>query len=214
MKRQARGERAMQRALDAALELATAERGFRPTIQEVSARAKVSVGSLYHHFGSQQRLTFALYQRCLDAMLRFIADAVIDAPDAEIGIADQGQACPIGHDQLAVGQADVAGDLLDRTRRVDADDRRTGERRGSDPEEVLGHVLEAHPDVERARAPHALRQVGPPGTRLDHLAPRPALVGEQQTRVRVTGARPSGRRGSPDTSPGRTTAPFRWRSWN
>ena len=76
----------MQRALDAALELATAERGFRPTIQEVSARAKVSVGSLYHHFGSQQRLTFALYQRCLDAMLRFIADAVIDAPDAEIGV--------------------------------------------------------------------------------------------------------------------------------
>jgi len=83
---QARGARTAQRVLDATLRLASEAPGRVPTIAQISARSKVSVGSIYHRFGSQRRLTLALYQRCLDRMLASITEAVVRETQAERGV--------------------------------------------------------------------------------------------------------------------------------
>ncbi len=83
MKKQARGEQTMARVLDAAL--ACAERGDA-SIHALAKRSGVSVGSLYHHFGSHERVHFALYRRCLEAMLAYIAAGVVGQRTARAGV--------------------------------------------------------------------------------------------------------------------------------
>jgi len=65
MAEQARGSRTVDRVLDAAL-AAFAEEGLEGlTVQGIRERSGVSVGSLYHHFGSREGIALALYQRWL-----------------------------------------------------------------------------------------------------------------------------------------------------
>ncbi len=84
--KQRRGEETRQRLLDAALavhESAGAE-GF--TVQAVVAGSGVSLGSLYHHFGSFDGLAAALYTRCMAALLDAIVAALERARTPRGGI--------------------------------------------------------------------------------------------------------------------------------
>ncbi|GAA1001870.1 TetR/AcrR family transcriptional regulator [Acrocarpospora macrocephala] len=70
--RQRRSEETVRRLLDTALTAFT-EGDF--TLRGVTTRSGVSVGSLYHHFGSFDGLAAALYTECMALLL----DALIDA---------------------------------------------------------------------------------------------------------------------------------------
>ncbi|MFF5112023.1 TetR/AcrR family transcriptional regulator [Streptosporangium sp. NPDC000509] len=76
--RQRRGEETRERLLAAALDLYTEKGVDGFTMTAVTATSGVSVGSLYHHFGSFDGLAAALYARCLADLL----DALIAALDA------------------------------------------------------------------------------------------------------------------------------------
>ncbi|MET8051934.1 TetR/AcrR family transcriptional regulator [Streptosporangium sp. NPDC005286] len=76
--RQRRGEETRERLLAAALDLYAEKGADGFTMTAVTATSGVSVGSLYHHFGSFDGLAAALYARCLSELL----DAVIAALDA------------------------------------------------------------------------------------------------------------------------------------
>ena len=70
--KQRRGEETRQRLLDAAL---TTHESGDFTVQAVLAESGVSLGSLYHHFGSFDGLAAALYSRCMAELLdQIIAD--------------------------------------------------------------------------------------------------------------------------------------------
>lgn len=79
----ARGEATRERALAAALRVyARATRPNAPPedrfgIHAVIAESQISLGSLYHHFGSMDGLSAALYARSMAALL----DALLDALD-------------------------------------------------------------------------------------------------------------------------------------
>lgn len=79
--KQVRGERTAEALLDAAL--AVHEQAGRAglTVQAVGAESGVSLGSLYHHFGSLDGLAAALYSRCMGELL----DALIEALAASRG---------------------------------------------------------------------------------------------------------------------------------
>jgi AcrR family transcriptional regulator len=74
--KQRRGEETKQRLLDAALAVHAAggTEGF--TVHAVVAASGVSLGSLYHHFGSFDGLAAALYSRCMAGLLDEIVDAL------------------------------------------------------------------------------------------------------------------------------------------
>ncbi|MEU4408806.1 TetR/AcrR family transcriptional regulator [Streptosporangium sp. NPDC023963] len=76
--RHRRGEETRERLLAAALDLYEREGADGFTMTAVTGTSGVSVGSLYHHFGSFDGLAAALYARCLSGLL----DAVIAALDA------------------------------------------------------------------------------------------------------------------------------------
>nr|CRH05299.1 Transcription regulator (TetR-family) [Candidatus Magnetococcus massalia] len=58
-----------QRAiLTAALELFTEQGYFNTTVHHIQARAGVSIGSIYHHFGSKETIAQALYDTLLEHM--------------------------------------------------------------------------------------------------------------------------------------------------
>ncbi|MFF0433519.1 TetR/AcrR family transcriptional regulator [Streptomyces sp. NPDC004327] len=65
MAKQSRGEATVERLLTAALEVfaASGQAGF--TVNAVTKASGVSLGSLYHHFGSFDGLAAALYGHCL-----------------------------------------------------------------------------------------------------------------------------------------------------
>ncbi|MFG2818984.1 TetR/AcrR family transcriptional regulator [Kitasatospora sp. NPDC048365] len=66
MAKQLRGEATVERLLTAALEVYAAggQPGF--TVNAVTAASGVSLGSLYHHFGSFDGLATELYVRCME----------------------------------------------------------------------------------------------------------------------------------------------------
>jgi AcrR family transcriptional regulator len=67
--KQRRGEETARRLLDAALAVhhEAGRDGF--TVQAVASASGVSLGSLYHHFGSFDGLAAALYSRCMAELL-------------------------------------------------------------------------------------------------------------------------------------------------
>jgi AcrR family transcriptional regulator len=74
--KQQRGEETVQRLLSAALDV-YAGKGFEGfTVQAVTAASGVSLGSLYHHFGSFDGLAAALYSRCMSDLLDTLIDAL------------------------------------------------------------------------------------------------------------------------------------------
>jgi AcrR family transcriptional regulator len=81
--RQRRGEETKQRLLDAALATHEAD-DF--TVQAVVAASGVSLGSLYHHFGSFDGLAAALYARCMADLLDGIVAALARARTGRTGV--------------------------------------------------------------------------------------------------------------------------------
>ncbi|MGW1812232.1 TetR/AcrR family transcriptional regulator [Streptomyces sp. NPDC002125] len=85
--KQHRGEVTSDLLLDAALRVfvASGEQGL--TVSAVVEASGVSLGSLYHHFGSIDGLIAALSHRWLDRLLGELAKALGDSGTAEEGIA-------------------------------------------------------------------------------------------------------------------------------
>ncbi len=95
----------------------------------------------------------------------------------------------LGHDELAVSVADVGGELLAAPGGVDADNRGARERRATQGEDVLGHIVEKDADVERA-GPALRGQHCRPYRALAHnLGPGPCRLFESQPDIRVAGTR-------------------------
>ena len=86
MTTQRRGQQTVEKVLDVALACFSEQGLHAATIQDLSARSGVSVGSLYHHFGSRQGVVFALYRRSLEAMLTAITASVVRHRDARRGV--------------------------------------------------------------------------------------------------------------------------------
>lgn len=84
--KQQRGEATVERLLDAALEVysSVGQPGF--TVQAVTARSGVSLGSLYHHFGSFEGLAAALYTRCMEQLCRDVITALERSRTARTGV--------------------------------------------------------------------------------------------------------------------------------
>lgn len=86
MTRSARGETTATRVLDAAL-AQFAEHGFAGfTIHAIVERSGVSLGSIYHHFGSMDGVAAALYARSMGQLLDAIVVDVERARSARSGI--------------------------------------------------------------------------------------------------------------------------------
>ena len=71
-----------------------------------------------------------------------------------------GRSFALGDEELAVGVADVGGELVAAPGRIDADHRRSGHRTRAEPEAELGHVLQEVADVERPGATAIERERG------------------------------------------------------
>ncbi|MDX2925592.1 MULTISPECIES: TetR/AcrR family transcriptional regulator [Streptomyces] len=84
--KQHRGEVTSDLLLDAALRVYAdaGEQGL--TVSAVTRASGVSLGSLYHHFGSIDGLVNALLTRWLGRLLGELADAVGDSRDARTGV--------------------------------------------------------------------------------------------------------------------------------
>jgi AcrR family transcriptional regulator len=81
--KQRRGEETKQRLLAAALK--THESGDL-AVQSVLAESGVSLGSLYHHFGSFDGLAASLYAQCMAELLDHILEALERARTARTGV--------------------------------------------------------------------------------------------------------------------------------
>lgn len=75
-----------ERLLDAALAVFDRRGMDGFTVHAVVAHAKISLGSLYHHFGSFDGLAAALYARCMATLLSELADRVEASSSARAGI--------------------------------------------------------------------------------------------------------------------------------
>lgn len=77
MSRHARSEVTVEKVLTAAME-SFVERGSRQVgVQEIATRAGVSIGSIYHHFGSSDGIAVALYKRSMEQLLVTVRDAAL-----------------------------------------------------------------------------------------------------------------------------------------
>jgi AcrR family transcriptional regulator len=84
--KQRRGEETKQRLLDAALAVHAAAGAEGFTVHAVVAESGVSLGSLYHHFGSFDGLAAALYSRCMARLLDEIVDTLTRARTPRSGV--------------------------------------------------------------------------------------------------------------------------------
>lgn len=84
--KQQRGEATAERLLAAALDVfdAAGQPGF--TVNAVTAASGVSLGSLYHHFGSFDGLAAALYSRCMAALFDELIAVLGRARTARTGV--------------------------------------------------------------------------------------------------------------------------------
>ncbi|GAB3234454.1 TetR/AcrR family transcriptional regulator [Glycomyces halotolerans] len=86
LRKQPRGKATAERLLNAAMDL-YAERGPEAfTMTAVVETSGVSVGSLYHHFGSFDGLATALYGRCSRELVEALAAALRPHTGAEAGV--------------------------------------------------------------------------------------------------------------------------------
>lgn len=86
VKKQARGKATAERLLDAAMDV-YADRGPEGfTATAVVETSGVSVGSLYHHFGSFDGLAAALFARCSTELIDTLAEAIRPQQEAKAGV--------------------------------------------------------------------------------------------------------------------------------
>jgi AcrR family transcriptional regulator len=81
-----RGARTAERLIDAALHAHNGGGPASVTVPAVLAAGGVSVGSLYHHFGSIDGLVAALYARCTGELLDALVAATTSARTARAGV--------------------------------------------------------------------------------------------------------------------------------
>lgn len=81
-----RGQDTIVRLLDAALAVYSRRGRDGFTLQAVLDASGVSVGSLYHHFGSLDGLGLALYNRCMDDLMDHLVDGLKGCATAEEGV--------------------------------------------------------------------------------------------------------------------------------
>ena len=86
MAKQQRGTDTVERVLDAALHCFTASGIYDATIEDLARRAQVSVGSLYHHFASRDRIAFVLYCRWMESLMTACAGALAGRRSARSGV--------------------------------------------------------------------------------------------------------------------------------
>jgi AcrR family transcriptional regulator len=84
--KQRRGEQTVTRLLDAALAVHESQGRDGFTVQAVLTASGVSLGSLYHHFGSFDGLAAALYGRCMGELLDEIVTTLHRARTAHGGV--------------------------------------------------------------------------------------------------------------------------------
>ncbi|MEU8436439.1 TetR/AcrR family transcriptional regulator [Streptomyces sp. NPDC029216] len=86
MSKQQRGAATVDQLLTAALRVyaESGQQGF--TVQAVTAASGVSLGSLYHHFGSFDGLAAALYIRCMGGLFDAMTEAVTRCRTARTGV--------------------------------------------------------------------------------------------------------------------------------
>ncbi|WP_328764648.1 TetR/AcrR family transcriptional regulator [Streptomyces sp. NBC_00272] len=86
MVKQQRGEATVDHVLTTALRVyaESGQQGF--TVSAVTAAGKVSLGSLYHHFGSFDGLAAALYTRCMGQLFDEMNEALRRSRTARTGV--------------------------------------------------------------------------------------------------------------------------------
>jgi AcrR family transcriptional regulator len=82
-----RAEATRQRVLDAALAVYRAHGHDGFNVHAIVAESGVSMGSIYHHFGSMDGLAAALYARSMSALLEHIAAAISGVRSLRRGVA-------------------------------------------------------------------------------------------------------------------------------
>jgi AcrR family transcriptional regulator len=82
MAKPTRAEQTKTRVLDAALRLYARNGPGGLSVHEVVTESGVSLGSIYHHFGSMDGLCAALYARCMGQLLDAIGDALVQVRGA------------------------------------------------------------------------------------------------------------------------------------
>ncbi|MFZ3475173.1 TetR/AcrR family transcriptional regulator [Streptomyces sp. 4.24] len=84
--KQQRGEATVDRLLTSALHVysTSGQQGF--TVSAVTAASGVSLGSLYHHFGSFDGLAAALYTRCMQQLCDQVATALARSRTPRTGV--------------------------------------------------------------------------------------------------------------------------------
>ena len=91
MAKRSRGEQTRARALDAALRTyaraveSGADGELTFSVHAIVAESGVSLGSLYHHFGSMDGLAAALYARCMGELLDAVVTALAGVRSARRG---------------------------------------------------------------------------------------------------------------------------------
>ncbi|RKS07132.1 TetR family transcriptional regulator [Nocardiopsis sp. Huas11] len=84
--KQKRGEATIERLFAAALQVYASSGGQGFTVNAVSSASGVSLGSLYHHFGSFDGFTVALCMRCTEQLFDELTAAVTPTRTARSGI--------------------------------------------------------------------------------------------------------------------------------
>lgn len=86
MAKPTRAEQTKARVLDATLRLHARKGPGGVSVHEVVAESGVSLGSIYHHFGSMDGLCAALYARCMAELLDGIGAALEGVRGARKGV--------------------------------------------------------------------------------------------------------------------------------
>src|SRR2546427_3712162 len=81
-----RSEDRRRAIMNAALPLFT-EKGLAGTaVEDIRTRAKASIGSIYHHFGSKEGVARALYAAAIGSYQKELASLPRSGPDAASGV--------------------------------------------------------------------------------------------------------------------------------
>jgi AcrR family transcriptional regulator len=72
--------------LDAALDVFLEHGYANASLQAISAKLKVTKGSVYHHFRKKEEIAVVLYSEAIAAIHEVIRQALVDVPSARAGI--------------------------------------------------------------------------------------------------------------------------------